>query len=806
VPMSAMVEEAATSGSTEPDAAAMELRPSGGDAGSDVGDLRVLQAMLHACGPSFRRIPARMSGASTDFVSTLLIQVALPRPVSLYLPARVRPLRPRRNGISGEVHAPHSKLLEAYSNATLHVLQRQRMRSQKEEALRRVAGLGQSGAQASAAAAASSGTASSNSNASLLPFETVRDQSGLLASLLGVLEYVHSHPVRPELQRHARALMDRLASEQAASVGGGANMRPLPSLFSRRMLLAREGMTSQRILERLQAEDASEGHQMSGKEVVLVRSQLRRSQQAHEERSRRLDSLHSSWMQRDRAMFGKWSPLGSFRERDLRRAALSASVSLEQVPAFVVPPSAYHGLLRYYEGANQFGAALQVYERCRHAHVSLSFDAALALVSLAGKFGNDELLAHFVSTEALPLSRHSAPRRARLWAVLSRSFARFNSYSNVDVYMRYLLDVLTRVLPRDVQLVDGALAPASHTNRAPGIGSDMMDPFPSASGPAGSWATSTSTEMEGMGMEEDEATTTGRDVQASARKRQLDELWQAWASRGGVTEMVQVWSSIRARMAALPLRADGSTSTGASGGVVLDDASVSAVLAGVLHRSPGGDALAADPSLSRSGEEAASDIAELLRHLARFGVPLAPEHVQRIAVDLPLFVAASRVRATSPVQPGSWEADAAEEALWASLQRDSFASEASWAEFCARNGVPPAVRQSALSAASPAEVAATGAAEEGLGASSAATQSVEALRAQLLAAAGADSAAGLFAPPASGASVAAQSQPTTRSSLRARVLALHLRRFNASVGSEGIDRALDYLDAITQQQQKQSPA
>jgi hypothetical protein len=760
--------------------------------------MRTLQAMLKACGPAFRRVPERVQGVSADFISSLLIQVVLPRPVTLYVPARVRPSRPRRP--SPEVHAPHSKLLESFSAATLHVLERQRRRTAKEDALHRLAGSFPHHAQQHLADHSSDlALAETGGGGALLPFETVRDQSGLLASLLGALEYVHSHPVRREVQRHARALVDRYTG-----------VKPLPTLFSQRLLAARVGLTSERIVQSVEAPRPAMW--LSGQRVVKVRSMLRRTQRLQQERDHRLASMHEQWRERDKHVFRRLALPHSYSE-SVRYAAKNPAVSFEQVPAFVVPSRAYNGLLRYYDASNNFASALVTYERMRHAHVSPSFDGAMALVSLAGKFSNDEALAHFVTREALPLSRHSTIRRAQLWHTLTRNFARFNSYSNADVYMRYLLDMLLRVLPSEVKQADSAQAPPPDRNRAPGIDGDLMDPFPSSS-----------------------SSSSGGDaanVAASARKKQLDALWRAWASRGGVSEIMMLWNSIRD--AARGKQQSSTTATAVKEtAVVLDDASVTAVLAGVLHRSSGGDALSADPSLRRSGEEAARDVSEVLRHLARHGVPLAEEHVRRIAVDLPLFVAEARqvVPASAaaptfsiPYFPSSAPAVVApdtEARLWATLQRDNFASEAAWTEFCARNGVTPALQHSALSAAAtttaatlPGSSAGSRAAANARAAADAVVSEVpiESLRAQLLAAAEANDAARLFGT-TTAVSPSSPSSPSppppTRSAVRATVLSVLLRIFNESVGTRGVDRAIDYLERIhskknegTQQQQQQ---
>jgi hypothetical protein len=700
------------------------------------------------------------------------------------------------------VHAPHSKLLESFSAATLHVLERQRRRTAKEDALHRLAGSLPHHAQQHLSDHSSDlALAETGGGGALLPFETVRDQSGLLASLLGALEYVHSHPVRREVQRHARALVDRYTG-----------VKPLPTLFSQRLLAARVGLTSERIVQSVEAPRPAMW--LSGQRVVKVRSMLRRTQRLQQERDHRLASMHEQWRERDKHVFRRLALPHSYSE-SVRYAAKNPAVSFEQVPAFVVPARAYNGLLRYYDASNNFASALVTYERMRHAHVSPSFEGAMALVSLAGKFSNDEALAHFVTKEALPLSRHSSARRAQLWHTLTRNFARFNSYSNADVYMRYLLDMLLRVLPSEVKQVNSAQAPPPDRNRAPGIDGDLMDPFPT---PSGGEATG---------------------VAASARKKQLDALWRAWASRGGVSEIMMLWNNIRdaARgkqqpsTTAVTAAATANHEVQAAG--MLDDASVTAVLAGVLHRSSGGDALSADPSLRRSGEEAARDVAEVLRHLARHGVPLAEEHVRRIAVDLPLFVAEARqvVPASAaaptfsiPYFPSSSPAVVApdtEARLWASLQRDNFASEAAWTEFCARNGVAPALQHSALSAAAtttaatlPGGSAGSRAAANARAAADAVVSEVpiESLRAQLLAAAEANDAARMFGTTAGvPSSPSSTSPPPTRSAVRATVLSVLLRIFNESVGTRGVDRAIDYLERIhskknegtTQQQQQQ---
>jgi hypothetical protein len=446
----------------------------------------------------------------------------------------------------------------------------------------------------------------------------------------------------------------------------------------------------------------------------------------HEERVLRSRHLQERWQQRDKEHFGKFHGASAYHGH----FSGEVSTAVVQVPSYVVPPRTYHGLLRYFAQTNNLPAALVLYERMGYAQVSLSFPAALALVSLAAKHMNYEALAHFVQHEALPLSRHSAPRRAQLWHELTDGFARFNTYSNVDSYMRYMLRLLTGLVPAaDSPAAASARDAAPQSNALLGD-LDALDPFPSSASGAAGLASA-----------------------HALRKGALDHLWRMWATRGGSAEILSVWDTLRAQAG--------------ERGALLDDASVEHFLRGVLRRaSPG----RADALGSLSGEAAVLAVADLLRHLAHAGCKLAPSHIQRIAVDLPLFVAHAQRDSTNShsVQAQSAGLRHRGDAALSDVHIDSFVSEQSWQQFCTAHGLSPAARTQFIAQKSPDAVPASPA--EG--------------RTQLLAAIDSSLQDLLHAPSA------------PRSAARVAALARLLHGFNASIGPAGVDHAIDALEML----------
>lgn len=661
----------------------LAVKPGGGDPGSEEHDLRVLLAMLTNCGPQYRRVPARVPGVSSDLISSLLIDIVLPRPVTLYNLPQVRPKR-NDGKIARMMPQTHSKLFEAHSTALLHVLERQRRRHAKEETVMLLAGShpSQLGAAADLSAAASSAaassdalsTADSSSVDALHPFTLSHDQSGFLSTVLGSVDHVLSHPVKSQVRAHVRAVLNRET---------GASVVRLPRLMSRRLFDAHTGFVATTRHENQQREEARRAGSpvpLKGWQIKEVRSSLKLGRLVAQKRRSRMQRLHGEWKHRDRYMFNMWEK-GQFNPKDTTAALQlrpDGHSSLVQLPSYLIPPRTYHGLLRYFARTNNLAGALDVYNRMRHSWVSLSFDAALDLVELAVKYMNYSVLATLMEREALPLSRTSHSRRARLWHVLIRGFARYNSYSNVDTYMRYLLRLLTPVSHVDYQL---RTLLAAHAGVADEPADTTLSPPPSVRDRRSARVLADATPI---------------------HKRQLDELWSAWVARGGANEVLALWDTLRASAASFPdhhelalqeQQRDGNTPAVSAPvsfprldvpiDALLDDVSIDAFLAGALHRVRAGES----PSSGLHGLASLDAVAGLLRHLAKFGRKLNDAHIRRIAADLPILVIESRkVVPGSPLPPV--QKGASEHSL-RMLMRDNFTSDAAWRNFCATFHVAP---------------------------------------------------------------------------------------------------------------------
>lgn len=663
----------------------LAVKPGGGDPGSEEHDLRVLLTMLANCGPQYRRVPARVPGVSTDLISCLLIDIVLPRPVTLFNLPQVRPKR-NDGKIACMLPQTHSKLFEAHSTALLHVLERQRRRHAKDETVMLLAGSHPSqlgvGADLSGAAstAATSGTSDAlstteSSGGVLHPFTLSHDQSGFLSTVLGSVDHVLAHPVKTTVRAHVRAVLKRET--------GASDVR-VPRLVSQRLMGAHAGFvaTSHRMHQRRdEARRAGSPVPLKGWQIKEVRSTLALGRKVAQQRRVRMQRLHGEWKHRDRYMFNSWEK-GQFNPTDTTAALQlrpDAHSSLVQLPSYLIPPRTYHGLLRYYARTNNLAGALDVYNRMRHSWVSLSFDAALDLVELAVKYMNYSVLATLMEREALPLSRASHSRRARLWHVLIRGFARYNSYSNVDTYMRYLLRLLTPVSHTDFQL---RTLLAAHAGVADEPADTTLAPPPSV---------------------RDRRSARALDA-TPIHKRQLDELWAAWVARGGANEVLALWDTLRASAAAFPehhelalqeQQREPNTAAGAISTPVsfprldvpidtlLDDVSIDSFLAGALHRVRAGES----PSSGLHGLASLDAVCALLRHLAKFGRKLSEAHVRRIAADLPILVIESRkVVAGSPMPP---VLKGASEQSLRMLMRDNFSSDAAWRNFCRTFHVAP---------------------------------------------------------------------------------------------------------------------
>lgn len=560
------------------------------------------------------------------------------------------------------------------------------------------------------------------------PFVLVRDQSGLLSTLLGALEHVHSHPMQPVVREHVRGVLGRMS-------GRGSGPTNQPQVHSKHLLNAHTGVVAQSIRQNMSAAAAQRAGEESlpllGWEVDMVRKSLTMGHMVRKDRFNRLSRLREEWQHRDRYTFGNWTQnFTAKRDQQAVKFEGKKHASLVQLPSYLVPPRVYHGLLQYYARTNNFAAALNTYDRMRHNWVSPSFAASLALVDLAVKYMNYDALAHLMRTEALPLSHKSPARRARLWKVLIKGFAKYNSYSNVDTYMRYLLQLLT---PQSNTGHHVNQLIASHTGGQSASSSSPPPPAPRTRLPS-------------------DAPSRENPI----HKRQLDDLWGAWVSRGGANEVLGLWDALRASNSSAQ---QPTLDVGVN--EILDDASIDSFLSGALHRVQAGEVAVG----GLSALAAVDAVSALLRYVTRHGLALSSTHVRRIAVDLPLLIAEARRSQSSsadaalaPVARG-----ASEQGLRA-LLRDNFTSDHTWHAFCDQFNVPDSMR----------------AATEGDDQLSALEQRVRLYEA---------------AWPRS-----ESSKPQTRSEVRAAVLGLMLRSLSTPAGANSVDHAIERLTLASTQQ------